>query len=432
MNVGRGARRGVGPRREAVRDPFCREPSVVKLDELDYDLPEELIAQVPSEPRDSSRLLVATGAAQRLRLADRRFRDLPALLDSGDVLVRNDTRVIPARAHFHKPTGGRVELLFVERLGYGAVGGARARADAAVRGAACDAAPAPSPDTWEVLARGRLRGGELLRSEAAPEAFAVEVGERLGEGRFRVRPAAGVAVPLAHLLALYGETPLPPYIKTPLDDPERYQTVYARLRGSAAAPTAGLHFTAPLDEALRAAGVTIEHLTLHVGLATFKPVTVERVEDHPLHEEPFVVDRAVWERIATARAAGRRVVAVGTTMVRLLEELGRRAAGPVSNIAEPDWSVAEPDRSVAEPDRARPGVLEGRTRLFITPAYEFRTVDGLITNFHLPRTSLLALVMALCGVDETRRIYAHAIAQRYRFYSFGDAMLAWRGEEASP
>ena len=211
----------------------------------------------------------------------------------------------------------------------------------------------------------------------------MKVGERLGDGRFRVAPAAGVAEPLAHLLALYGETPLPPYIKTPLDDPERYQTVYARLRGSAAAPTAGLHFTPALDGALRAAGVTIEHLTLHVGLATFKPVTVARVEDHPLHEEPFVVDRAVWERIA------------------------------------------------AGSDRTRSGVLEGRTRLLITPAYEFRTVDGLITNFHLPRTSLLALVMALCGIDETKRIYAHAIAQRYRFYSFGDAMLAWRGGEAS-
>jgi S-adenosylmethionine:tRNA ribosyltransferase-isomerase len=405
----------------------------VKLDELDYDLPEELIAQVPAEPRDSSRLLVAAGAAQRLWLADRRFADLPALLGPGDVLVRNDTRVIPARAHFRKPTGGRVELLFVERLRDGAAdGGERAGADTAVRGAACDAAPAAATDTWEVLARGRLRGGELLRSEAAPEAFAVEVGERLGEGRFRVRPAAGVAVPLAHLLALHGETPLPPYIKTPLDDPERYQTVYARLRGSAAAPTAGLHFTATLDEALCSAGVTIEHLTLHVGLATFKPVTVERVEDHPLHEEPFVVDNAVWERIATARAAGRRVVAVGTTMVRLLEELGRRAAGRDASIAEFDRSATEPDRGVVGPDGARPGVLEGRTSLFITPSYEFRTVDGLITNFHLPRTSLLALVMAFCGVDETKRIYAHAIAQRYRFYSFGDAMLAWRGGEVSP
>ncbi len=423
----------------------------MKLDELDYDLPDELIAQVPAEPRDSSRLLVATGAARRLRLADRRFAELPGLLGPGDVLVRNDTRVIPARAHFRKPTGGRVELLFVERLHDSAVAAdGAARAGSAVAtvatgaphdagavptaapGAPADAAPAASFDTWEVLARGRLRGGELLRSEAAPEVFAVEVGERLGEGRFRVRPAAGVAVPLAHLLALHGETPLPPYIKTPLDDPERYQTVYARLRGSAAAPTAGLHFTAELDQALRVAGVTIEHLTLHVGLATFKPVTVEQVEDHPLHEEPFVVDTTVWERIATARAAGRRVVAVGTTMVRLLEELGGRAAGPDATIATPHGSVAEPHGSAAERARERSGVLEGRTGLFITPGYEFRTVDGLITNFHLPRTSLLALVMALCGVDETKRIYAHAIAQRYRFYSFGDAMLAWRGAEGAP
>jgi S-adenosylmethionine:tRNA ribosyltransferase-isomerase len=164
--------------------------------------------------------------------------------------------------------------------------------------------------------------------------------------------------------------------------------------------------------------VTIEHLTLHVGLATFKPVTVERVEDHPLHEEPFVVDRAVWERVAAARAAGRRVVAVGTTMVRLLEELG--------------GSAGESRGSAGELGEPHSGVLEGRTCLFITPSYEFTTVDGLITNFHLPRTSLLALVMALCGVDETKRIYAHAIEQRYRFYSFGDAMLAWRAGEDSP
>ena len=381
----------------------------MKLDELDYDLPEELIAQVPAEPRDASRLLVATGAGRRLRLADWRFHDLPALLGPGDVLVRNDTRVIPARAHFHKPTGGRVELLFVERLP--------------------DAAPAAA-DTWDVLARGRLRGGELLRSESAPETFVVEVAEAVGEGRYRVRPAPGVTEPLAHLLALYGETPLPPYIKTALDDPERYQTVYARLRGSAAAPTAGLHFTAALDEALRVAGVTIEHLTLHVGLATFKPVTVERVEDHPLHEEPYVVDRAVWERIAAAHAAGRRVVAVGTTMVRLLEELGGRDAGLDAAAAEAQAAVVEP--AAVGPDGARAGLLEGRTSLFITPGYEFRTVDGLITNFHLPRTSLLALVMALCGADETKRIYAHAIARRYGFYSFGDAMLGWRGEEVSP
>jgi len=171
-----------------------------------------------------------------------------------------------------------------------------------------------------------------------------------------------------------------------------------------------LHFTPELDDGLRRAGVVIEHLTLHVGLATFKPVTAARLEDHPLHEEPFVVDRAVWSRIAAARAAGRRVVAVGTTMVRLLEELGR---APLA----------------ATPAAGTPGagLVEGRTGLFILPGHRFAVVDGVITNFHLPRTSLLALVMAFCGVDETRRIYAHAVARRYRFYSFGDAMLAWGG-----
>ena len=283
-----------------------------------------------------------------------------------------------------------------------------------------DRADGAAGDTWQVLARGRLRGGETLRSEIAPESFAVEVGESLGDGRWRVGPAPDAAEPLAGLLARYGETPLPPYIRTALDDPERYQTVYARLRGSAAAPTAGLHFTAALDQALRTAGVTIEHLTLHVGLATFKPVTVERVEDHPLHEEPFVVERAAVQRIAAARAAGRRVVAVGTTMVRLLEELGAGDAGAVGGSGA---GVA---------GRPSEAPLEGRTGLFIMPGHAFAAVDGLITNFHLPRTSLLALVMAFCGIDETKRIYAHAIARRYRFYSFGDAMLAWGGEEDAP
>ncbi len=369
----------------------------MRLDELDYELPAELIAQVPAEPRDASRLLVARGAGAALALDDRRFGELPALLGSGDVLVRNDTRVIPARAHFRKPTGGRIELLFLER---------RAQPAAATPAAIAD----PPVEVWEVLARGRLRGGETLRSEAAPESFAVVVGEALGDGRWRVSPLAGLAQPVAWLLARHGETPLPPYIRTALADPERYQTVYARLQGSAAAPTAGLHFTPELDDGLRRAGVVIEHLTLHVGLATFKPVTAARLEDHPLHEEPFVVDRAVWSRIAAARAAGRRVVAVGTTMVRLLEELGR---APLA----------------ATPAAGTPGagLVEGRTGLFILPGHRFAVVDGVITNFHLPRTSLLALVMAFCGVDETRRIYAHAVARRYRFYSFGDAMLAWGG-----
>jgi S-adenosylmethionine:tRNA ribosyltransferase-isomerase len=390
----------------------------MNLEELDYSLPAELIAQVPTEPRDASRLLVAAGAGADLRLDDRRFCELPRLLRRGDVLVRNDTRVIPARAHFRKATGGRVELLFLERL--------------PVSGAGREAADGAPGDRWQVLARGRLRDGETLRSEAAPETFAVEVGERLGDGRWQVSRAAGPAEPLAGLLARYGEAPLPPYIRTALADPERYQTVYARLLGSVAAPTAGLHFTAALDQALRAAGVAIEHLTLHVGLATFKPVTVEHVEDHPLHEEPFVVDRAVVERIAAARVAGRRIVAVGTTMVRLLEELGAgeaRAAGQPESGARAAGQSGSEARAAA---RLESGLLEGRTGLFITPGHVFAAVDGLITNFHLPRTSLLALVMAFCGIDETKRVYAHAIARRYRFYSFGDAMLAWAGGEAAP
>ena len=391
----------------------------MRLDELDYTLPPELIAQVPLEPRDASRLLLATGAGTSLALRDQAFRDLPGLLRPGDVLVRNDTRVIPARAHVRKATGGRVELLFLERLRDPGASGAQS--------VACPASSAAGParETWEVLARGRLRPGETLRSEAAPETFAVEVGERLGDGRWSVRSAVPGGEPLGAQLARHGETPLPPYIRTALADPERYQTVFARLRGSAAAPTAGLHFTAELDGALRAAGIAIEHLTLHVGLATFKPVTTARLEDHPLHEEPYVVERAALERIAAARAAGGRVVAVGTTMVRLLEELG--ASGALEPRAADATGAATPATGAATP-AAGHGLLEGRTCLFITPGHRFTAVDGLITNFHLPRTSLLALVMAFCGVEETRRIYDHAVARRYRFYSFGDAMLAWARE----
>jgi len=353
----------------------------MRIEELDYDLPEGLIAQTPVEPRDASRLLVLRGPGVAQTLDDRVFHELPRLLREGDVLVRNDTRVLPARARFRRASGGRVELLFLEPLVVDAGG-----------------------REWEVLARGKLREGETLRSEVGGDRFRVELRRRLDGGRWTVCSLA--AEPPAQLLAAYGETPVPPYIKTAPADGERYQTTYSREPGSAAAPTAGLHFTPPLDEALRAAGVTIEHLTLHVGLATFKPVTVPRVEDHPLHEEPYSVPAATWRRIAAAAAEGRRVVAVGTTVVRLLEELARRPC--------------------ARPAPDREGIVRGRTGLLITPGFEFRLVGGLLTNFHLPRTSLLALVMAFCGRDETRRAYEHAIAARYRFYSFGDAMLAWR------
>ncbi|HEU4448495.1 MAG TPA: tRNA preQ1(34) S-adenosylmethionine ribosyltransferase-isomerase QueA [Gaiellaceae bacterium] len=307
--------------------------------ELDYDLPPELIAQRPAGRRDESRLLVHERGSGRTR--HRRFRDLPAELPAGALVVVNDTRVVPARLRLRRPTGGQAEVLLLEPLGEG---------------------------LWEALARPtrRLRTGMRLGP--------VELVEHLGGGRWRLRLEGEPA----------GETPLPPYVTEPLADPERYQTVYADEAGSAAAPTAGLHFTPEL-----LAGVEIERVTLHVGLDTFRPVTAEELDDHELHSERYAVEPAAWERIAAAET----VVAVGTTTVRVLESLARGAP------------------------------LSGRTSLFVTPGFEFRRVDALVTNFHLPRSTLLALVMAFAGVEETRRLYRLAIEERYRFYSFGDAML---------
>jgi len=307
--------------------------------DLDYELPPELIAQRPAPQRDASRLLVYERETGQVR--HRTFADLPDEVGPDELVVVNDTRVVPARLRVRRPGGGRAEVLLLEPLGDG---------------------------LWEALARpsSRLRAGMSLGS--------VELVEPRGEGRWVVRPAADAG----------GETPLPPYITEPLDDPERYQTVYAREQGSAAAPTAGLHFTPDLLEQLDVVAVT-----LHVGLDTFRPLQAEVVEDHRIHGERYAVPAAAWERIRSAD----RVLAVGTTTVRVLETL------------------------------ARGGPLVGRTELFITPGFRFERVDALLTNFHLPRSTLLALVMAFAGVDEIRQIYAHAIAQRYRFYSFGDAML---------
>ena len=307
----------------------------MKSSELDYDLPPELIAQRPAGRRDESRLLVYERREGSVR--HRRFGELPA--EIGDALVVvNDTRVVPARIPIERPKG---EVLLLEALGDG---------------------------EWEALARPtrRLRAGRRYGP--------VELLEHLGEGRWRVRLDGEPA----------GETPLPPYITEPLDDPDRYQTVYAREAGSAAAPTAGLHFTPALLGRL-----DVELVTLHVGLDTFRPLAVDDLAEHRLHGERYSVSPAAWERI---RAAA-RVVAVGTTTVRAVETLSR--GGP----------------------------LEGRTELFVTPGFEFRRVDALLTNFHLPRSTLLALVMAFAGVEQTRELYRLAIAERYRFYSFGDAML---------
>jgi S-adenosylmethionine:tRNA ribosyltransferase-isomerase len=306
---------------------------------LDYDLPPDLIAQQPADPRDSSRLLVYERATGDVR--HRRFHELPEELTRGELVVVNDSRVIPARLRLQRPGGGAAEVLLLEPVGDGA---------------------------WEALARpsAKLRAGMRLG--------AVVLDESLGGGRWVVRLDGEPA----------GETPLPPYITQPLADPERYQTVYARDPGSAAAPTAGLHFTPGL-----LARLDVERVTLHVGLDTFRPLTEQTLEEHRLHGERYAVQADAWERISAAE----RVLAAGTTSVRVLESLVRGAP------------------------------LEGRTDLFVKPGFDFRRVDALLTNFHLPRTTLLALVMAFAGIVETRELYRTAIEERYRFYSFGDAML---------
>ncbi len=319
----------------------------MRSSELDYDLPPELIAQHPAERRDASRLLVADRATGAVR--HRTFSDLPAEV-GGYLTVVNDTRVVPARLRLRRETGGGVEVLLLEPLGDG---------------------------VWEALARPsrRLRAGErLLASDTVSLAPPVELVEPLGGGRWRVRVDGEPR----------GELPLPPYIREELADPDRYQTVYASRAGSAAAPTAGLHFT---PEVL--ARLDVERITLHVGLDTFRPLTADTLEEHELHGERYRVEPAAWSRI---KGAG-RVLAVGTTTTRVLETLARGAP------------------------------LEGRSELFVTPGFAFRRVDALLTNFHLPRTTLLALVMAFAGAERTRELYAVAIRERYRFYSFGDSML---------
>ena len=303
--------------------------------ELDYDLPAELVAQHPAERRDASRLLVyerGTGAVRH-----RTFGELPEEIGSYLTVV-NDTRVVPARIRIERPKG---EVLLLEHEGSG---------------------------EWLALARPTRRLKEGVRYGA------VELLEHLGEGRWRVRVEGDPD----------GEAPLPPYITEPLRDPSRYQTVYADESGSAAAPTAGLHFTPELLALL-----DVERVTLHVGLDTFRPLTAPTLEQHELHGERYSVRPEAWERIRAAE----RVLAVGTTTVRVLETV------------------------------AGNNVLHGRTSLFVTPGFDFRRVDALLTNFHLPRSTLLALVMTFAGVEEVRRLYRLAIEERYRFYSFGDAML---------
>lgn len=332
-----------------------------------YELPQELIAQTPPADRAASRLLLYDRNTRSI--TDGVFSDVASHLRPGDVLVRNTTRVIPARLiGVREDTGGHMEFLLLRRA---------------------------EGDRWECLAKParRARPGQEYRVGGGLRVRVL--GDTGAEGGKLVELLYdGI---LEEVLDRVGQTPLPPYITERLEDPERYQTVYARERGSAAAPTAGLHFTQALLDRLRAQGVRIVDVLLHVGLGTFRPVSAERVEDHHMHAEYCEVTAEAARAINEARAAGGRVVAVGTTSVRTLE------------------SAATPD-GLVQP-------FAGQTSIFITPGYAFRAVDALITNFHLPESTLLMLVSAFAGREEMLRVYRHAVQQRYRFFSFGDAML---------
>ncbi len=368
-----------------------------RVSDFDYILPQELIAQTPIEPRDASRLLVlnrSTGTIEH-----QHFHDLGAYLRPGDLLIANQSRVLPARLLGRRAeTGGAVEvLLLAER-------------------------PELGPDHWETLVRPgrRLREGSRIifgdENGMKHAALCAEILQRTeAEGRivrFWVGDAESPAAAQGHdelcphisvreLIEQVGRMPLPPYIHETLADPERYQTVYARITGSAAAPTAGLHFTPHLLEQLRSRGVHIGFVTLHVGLDTFRPIESQDIREHKMHSEAIDLDAPTAELINETRRAGGRVIAVGTTAVRVLE-------------------------SVAGFYKERKGRIEpyhGATRLFITPGYRFQVVDAMITNFHLPRSTLLLLVSAFAGKALIEKAYQEAIGERYRFYSFGDAML---------
>ena len=345
------------------------------VSDFNYDLPPELIAQQPAPQRGGARLLVVdrSGAG----FCHRQFFELPALLPSDSLLVFNNTRVIPARLHGRKTSGGKIEILLMRR-------------------------EPGTAEVWQVLCKGGHNVRPGTRVEFAPQLY----------GEWKTKPEAGQGVveffaegDFWAVLKQLGEMPLPPYIKrqpgdAQLDrvaDQERYQTVYAKNPGAIAAPTAGLHFTQALLDVLVQRGIEVVFLTLHVGIGTFQSVRVEQVESHTMEAEDFIIDEAAARRINQAKAEGRKLIAVGTTTTRALESAGL-SDGYISAGRQ-------------------------QTRLFIYPGFRFRIIDGLITNFHLPRSTLLMLVSAFAGHELIRQAYAEAIAQRYRFYSYGDAML---------
>jgi S-adenosylmethionine:tRNA ribosyltransferase-isomerase len=342
----------------------------MRTEDFDFFLPEELIAQFPAAERDGSRLLRLDGNSGVI--ADHQFRELPQFLNKGDLLIFNDTRVIKARLQGHKESGGSIELLIERPLD-------AHRALAHIR-----ASRSPKPGSRIFIGDG-IPARVIERQD---DLFLIEVEH---------------ATPLLDLLDRYGALPLPPYITHAADaeDDERYQTVYARTPGAVAAPTAGLHFNQAMLDRLQMAGIQIAYVTLHVGAGTFQPVRVDDISEHRMHSEIYTVPPATVDLINTARAAGHKITAVGTTALRALESAARSGALVAGS---------------------------GETDIFITPGYRFQVVERLLTNFHLPKSTLMMLVSAFAGVEHIRAAYAHAIASRYRFFSYGDAMLLERRE----
>ena len=334
------------------------------LKDFDYELPEELIAQTPIEPRNASRLMVLNKNSETIE--HHHFYELQKFLKAGDTLIFNDTRVIPARLIGHRESGGKVEVLLLRRI---------------------------EGNKWETLVKpgkkavvgNRIKFGEELNCKVIDN---TDFGGRIVEFEYE-----GI---FEEILDRLGETPLPPYIHEKLEDGERYQTVYNRERGSAAAPTAGLHFTEEQMKELEESGINLGYITLHVGLGTFRPVKVENIEEHEMHEEFYTIPQKTVDLIRRTKESGGRVIAVGTTSIRALE------------------SAAESGKLQAK---------TGATKIFIYPGYQFKVIDGIITNFHLPKSTLIMLISAFAGRDFILRAYNEAVKERYRFFSFGDAMI---------
>lgn len=341
---------------------------MLTTEDFDFDLPEELIAQTPLEDRTSSRLLVLDSKTGKLQ--DKHFYDIIDELHPGDALVMNDTRVLPARLYGEKEeTGAHLEVLLLNNT---------------------------EGDVWETLVKPAKRAKVGTQITFGDGRIKAVVEEELDHGGRMIR-FSYEGIFLENLETL-GEMPLPPYIKEKLDDPERYQTVYAKENGSAAAPTAGLHFTQELLEKIQQKGVELVYLTLHVGLGTFRPVSVENIEDHDMHSEFYRLTDNAADRLNQVKAQGGKIVAVGTTSIRTLETIGTKFNGKIK--ADSGW-----------------------TDIFITPGYQFKVVDAFSTNFHLPKSTLVMMVSAFAGRDNILNAYQHAVDERYRFFSFGDAMF---------